>query len=148
MFNPLTPAEVVGAIGRAARDAARSEEPASEFARGQLMSAYSASRHLGVELESFEPELRLFGQAVAACIRQRADAGGDGERMAALADRVEATSDARAVGDAVCELLDALRGDAGVAAGELRTEVRSLLRQLADREVDLLADVIEGPARA
>lgn len=148
MFNPLTPAEVVGAIGRAARDAARSEEPASEFSRGQLMSAYSASRHLGVELESFEPELRSFAQAVAGRVRDRAEALADGDRARALADRLDATADARAAGDAVCELLDDLRGDGGPAAGELRAEIRTLLRQLADREVDLLADVIEGPARS
>jgi hypothetical protein len=111
------------------------------------MSAYSASRHLAVEIESFEPELRSFAAAVAGRIRAKAGEMGNGDRLHALADGLDATSDARAVGDAVCELLDGLRTDGAAAAVELRTDVRSLLRQLADREVELLADVIEGPKR-
>jgi hypothetical protein len=136
MFNPLTPTQLVVAIGQTGRDAARHEEPANEFSRGQLLSAYSISRHLAVELNSFGPELRVFAGAVAAGIRARSK---DQE----IADRLEATTDPREIGDAVCELLDALRADP--AAAEHRAEVRALLGDLADREVELLAAAIEGP---
>lgn len=145
MFNPLTPAEVVTAIGRTARDAARSDEPASEFSRGQLMSAYSASRHLAVELGSFEPELRQFAGAVAAAMRSRAAELDDAGSFQVLASQLDVSSDPHAIGDAICELLSALRRDGRPDAAELRSEVHALLRRLADREVEILADVIEAP---
>ena len=53
MFNPLTPSEMVTAIGLAARTAARGEGELDEFDRGQLMSAYSATRHLAIEIDRF-----------------------------------------------------------------------------------------------
>jgi hypothetical protein len=56
----MTPTDMVTAMGRATRDAARSAEPASEFSRGQLMSVYSASRHLAVDVAQFPTELRAF----------------------------------------------------------------------------------------
>ena len=58
MFNPLTPSEMVSAIGLAARATARSESELDDFDRGQLMSAYSATRHLAIEIASFSAELR------------------------------------------------------------------------------------------
>ena len=128
MFSPLTPADVVIAIGRATRDAARSSEPASDFSRGQLMSAYSASRHLGVELVSFAPELRSFAQELAA-------------DLPAL-DRARS---AHEIGDLVAAALDDLRGDPSPHAAELRARLHTALRRLCDREVELLADVIEAP---
>jgi hypothetical protein len=140
VFSPLTPADVVTAIGRAARDAARSDEPASEFSSGQLMSAYSASRHLGVELARFDTELASFAGAVAADLR---DAGG--ERLAQRANHVAQARDAHAIGDLVAVTLDELRGDPAPVAAQLRGRLRSALRELADREVELLAEVIEGP---
>ncbi len=145
MFNPLTPADTVNAMGRAARDSARSDDPGDGFVRAQLLSVYSASRHLGVELASFEPEVRAFARAVASATGQ---AGEDGE-LERLAGQLAETSDPRAVGELVCELLDRLREDSSsrARARELHTAVRSELVKLIDREVELLADVIEGPAR-
>jgi hypothetical protein len=144
MFNPLTPAEVTTAMGRAARDAARSDDPADAFVRAQLLSVYSASRHLGVELTAFEPELRGFAAAVADAVSA---AGPGDDRWAAIAAELAATAEAREMGDLVCRLLDALRADAGQQAAGLRGVVRARLAELAGREVDLLAAVIEGGAR-
>jgi hypothetical protein len=135
MFNPLSSSEVVLAVGRAARDAARNDEPASEFSRGQLMSAYSASRHLGVELASFGAELRAFSDEVAAAIRS----AGNGALLP-LADQLAAASSPDRIGELVCGVLEELDDD----QAELRTTIQSALRRLSDREVELLADVIEG----
>ena len=57
MFNPLTPSEMVAAIGMAARTTARGDGELDEFDRGQLMSAYSATRHLAIEIYSFSDQL-------------------------------------------------------------------------------------------
>ncbi len=58
MFNQLTPADTVKAIGATTQRIARGGGATSEFDRDQLMSTYSATRHLAVELSSYEPELR------------------------------------------------------------------------------------------
>ena len=60
MFNQLTPSEVVTAIGATLRGAARGEGQASDFGRDQLMSAYSATRHLRVELVEYPPVWSAF----------------------------------------------------------------------------------------
>ena len=49
-------------------------------------------------------------------------------------------------GELVCELLDRLREDDSAAARQLQSAVRSELVKLIDREVELLAAVIEGAA--
>ncbi len=148
MFNPLAPAEVVTAMGKAAHAAARSEEEATAFSRVQLLSTYSASRHLAVELESFDAELRRFARTVAAAVRGRLAGLPDADGLEALADRLDERSDPQAVGALVGDLLAGLREADAPAAVALRTEVQRRLRELADREVDLLAAVIEPPPRA
>ncbi|MFX7063735.1 hypothetical protein ABTH87_18940, partial [Acinetobacter baumannii] len=70
MFVPLTPAQMVSAIGATARQAARRQEPHDEFAQGQLKAAYSASRHLAIELDSFAPVLGEFAARVAAAAQR------------------------------------------------------------------------------
>jgi hypothetical protein len=124
MFNPMTPAELISAMGRAARDVARSDDPADPFVRSQLLSVYSASRHVAVELEAFEPELRAFRDAV----------GLEG-------------ADPQALADETCMLLETLRADPSPQASERLAATRAALMALVDREVDLLADAIEGPSR-
>ncbi len=142
MFNPLTPAETTTAMGRAARDAARSADPADGFVRAQLLSVYSASRHLGVELSSFDPEVRAFSAGVAGAI----EISGASPDLGPLADELAETTDPRVAGELVCELLDRLREDDSAAARQLQSAVRSELVKLTDREVELLAAVIEGAA--
>jgi hypothetical protein len=141
MFNQLTPADTVKAIGATTQRIARGGGAASEFDRDQLMSTYSATRHLAVELSSYEPELRRFREGLAAEIRE-ADLEDPGGERAAIADRLAEASDARAVGSAVCDLLDRLRTDGSPQAKALRAEVHASLRRLADAEVNLLADAL------
>jgi hypothetical protein len=146
MFNPMTPAEVVTALGGAARTAGRSQEPASDFSRGQLMSAYSASRHLSVELAEFEPELRAFADAMAQRFEQ-APASVDADRFALRAAELRRTAQAAPIGDLIASALEDLRTASDPEAVELRTAVYNAVRALSDREVALLADVIEAKRR-
>jgi len=149
VFNPLTPAQVVTAMGEAAHVAARSEADATAFSRVQLLSTYSASRHLAVELESFDAERRAFARAVTAAVRDAA-AGlpdADADALTGLAGQLEERSDGREVGELVSELLGRLREADGPAPNALRTTVHALLRALADREVDLLAESIEPASK-
>jgi hypothetical protein len=141
MFNQLTPSDLVSAIGVTVRDAARSDDPAGDFQRDQLMSAYSATRHLAVELSSFGPELERFRQAVLARVRSTA-ADATTADLGTIAARLEDDPTAGGIGGAVADLLAALRDDDGEAAAGLRADVHVLLRELADREVDLLADAL------
>lgn len=139
MLDPLTPTEVVAAIGAAARAAARSEDPGDAFSRGQLRSASSSARHLAVELESFDAERRALAATVADALDGHA-------RHAAVARRLRGAGDARdvrALAGTLCALLAELRADPLPEAAALRAQVHTALRAMADREVDLLAAAIE-----
>jgi hypothetical protein len=143
MFNPLTPSEMVTAIGMAARTTARGDGELDEFDRGQLMSAYSATRHLAIEIESFRGELSARCAAIADAVDQACagDGAAEADALRALAARLRASLDARTAGDAIGELLELCR-EHGLAA--LRGETRTQLRALCDAEVTLLADGIEA----
>jgi hypothetical protein len=140
MFNQLTAAEVVGAIGVTLRGAARSEQAASDFERDQLMSAYSATRHLAVELDAYPAELKRFTTAATELLvsADRQDSGAVGAEIARLGE----TGDTAALGAVIADLLTSLRVDSSEAASLLSARLRALLRGLADREVDLLADAL------
>jgi hypothetical protein len=139
MFNPMTPSEMVAAIGTAARTTARGDGELDEFDRGQLMSAYSATRHLAIEIESFRGELSARCAAIADAVDS--ESGGDADALGELAARLRGSPDARGAGDAIGELLDLCR-EHGLSA--LRGEIRTQLRALCDAEVTLLADGIEA----
>jgi hypothetical protein len=141
MITPLTPAEMVTAIGRTARAAARAEEPLSEFQRSQLMSAYSGSRHLTVELASFPAEVEAFCTALAETLE--ADPPVELPELAAVAAQLRETTDPRHAGEVVSALLNLLRARPSPATAALRARVQGSLRDLCDREVDLLADALE-----
>jgi hypothetical protein len=143
----MSPSDVVTAVGRTARDAARSEADASEFARAQLMSAYSASRHLAVELAAFRPELEWFAGAVVGELRA-ARGLATGAALSGLAGELESTMNAQRAGDLMSQILEALRDDGSSESANLRARLHTLLRRLSEREVELLADAIEGPPRA
>src|ERR1700735_2733706 len=106
MFNPLTPSELVAAIGLAARATARGDGELDDFDRGQLMSAYSATRHLAIEIESFRAELSARCAAIADAVDNTSGAGAgagdadagdaDADTLRALAARVRTSPDARA----------------------------------------------------
>ena len=151
MFNPLTPSEMVAAIGLAARTTARGDGELDEFDRGQLMSAYSATRHLAIEIESFAGELSARCAAIADAVdaasrrgrRRRATPARrcDAAELGAL-PRNAGAPDAPAPRSAT--LLGHCRScrDRGLVA--LRGEIRTQLRALCDAEVALLADGIEA----
>jgi hypothetical protein len=150
MFNPLSLSEMVTAIGLASRAAARQEGPLDEFDRGQLMSSYSATRHLAIELTCFAPELRRQSEAIAAAADRAARELGndpDAEALQALADQVQRAPDAPAVGAAVADLLALARRHDAPPWVALRGEVRRCLRALCDREVELLAEGLEAGRR-
>ena len=69
MWIPLTPAEVVAAMGAPARAAARAPERLAEWERAQLLSVYSASRHLAAELAGVEPHTPAVAAELAAVLR-------------------------------------------------------------------------------
>jgi hypothetical protein len=141
MFNQLSPAEVTTAIGATLRAAARSDGQASEFERDQLMSAYSATRHLAVELATFEPELRSFTTQVTRQLRADEIPGLERD-LGRLSERLEGAGSVSDVGEAICVLFESLDRAPSPAANALRSRVHVLLRALADREVDLLADAL------
>ena len=140
----MTTSEVVSAVGRAARDAARSRGEDSEFSRGQLMSAYSASRHLSVELSRFPAELEAFAAGVADQLT-RARQVSRADDLTVIAAELNRASDAPRIGNLVAAALDLVRDDPATAAVSLRASLLRALRGLSDREVELLADAIEGP---
>jgi hypothetical protein len=142
VFNQLTPAETVTAIGATIRMAARRDEPASAFDRDQLMSAYSATRHLAAELAGYELPLVQFTAAVAASIRACPDPNLRGDLLS-RADRVAASRDVAMLGHEIGEMLAALGCSSSDAATALQRELHGHLRSLAGREVDLLADALD-----
>jgi hypothetical protein len=145
MFAPLRPAEMVTAIGRAARTAGRAEGEPTEFERGQLMSAYSATRHLAVELDHFATErARLRDDVAAAVAVATATLAADDPAHAWLDGMPTTSDDERALGEDLCVLLDACRDHPGEPWATLHRVVRGQLRALCDREVSLLTEVIEA----
>jgi len=141
MFNQLSPAEVTTAIGATLRAAARSEGQTSEFERDQLMSAYSATRHLAVELATFEPELRAFSAQGAEGLRA-AEIPSLHQELLLLAKQLDGATSASDVGETICVLFESLDRAPSPRADALRAAVHVRLRALSDREVDLLADAL------
>jgi hypothetical protein len=147
MFNPLTPAQYVMAIGLAARDQARDEQAPGEFRRGQLMSAYSGSRHLAVELTWFGPELARFASRAADEVAATAAADPHDDALRELEAGLRGGDGPADVGRRVSELLEHLRAHPSPEYDGLRTRLQALLAELCDREVTLLAEAIEGDRR-
>jgi hypothetical protein len=137
VFNQLTQAQVVTAIGATNRAVARSPS-VSDFDRDQLMSCYSATRHLAAELTTFGPAHLRFSAAVYERVAEAVSAGVD----AVWAERLRGTSDPAELGEVLSELLARLREDPSRDAADLRRDLHRYLRDLADQEVDLLADAL------
>lgn len=139
MFNQLTDAQVVSAIGATNRAVARSNSM-SEFDRDQLMSCYSATRHLAAGLTSLGPVHQRFAETVCARIAEAAERGL--EELEALTARLRGTADPADLGPVLSELLERLRKDSSAEAVVLRRDLQRALRRLADQEVDVLADAL------
>lgn len=126
MFNPISTPEVILAIGGVLK-AAASEEAGDEYRRGQVLSAYSISRHLAAE-ETAAPELRAwFADELERILGERAGGGW------AAADPAE-------LGERLCLALAELRGATDADSQRTAAALRAALRQLCDREVAALAD--------
>lgn len=147
MWNPLTPAQVVAAMGVTARDAARSEQTLDDWERGQLLSVYSATRHLAAEIGEVEPLVGAVTADLAAALRTCPEEHTSSAPLTALATKLDDTLDPRAAADLACQALDILRNDPSAASAGVRGAVRKALRRAVELEVQILADAIEGPAR-
>ena len=123
MFNALRTEQLIAGIGAVGRAAAAASGPPDEYARGQLLSAYSVSRLLAAEV-SAEAELLawLRGELLDAlgrqCRRRR---------------RIEAAPDAVAIGGVLVDLLAEFRQSG--EDPELRTRIHAILREMAEREL-------------
>ena len=146
MWNPLTPADVVAAMGGPAQAAARCAQELTEWERGQLLSVYSATRHLAAELGAVEPHVRAVADELGAALRSAPPTLPDAGGLTALAARLAATADPRAVAGLTCEALDLLRADGSATAEAVRAALRAGLKRAVGLEVAALADAIEGAA--
>ncbi len=134
MFNSLRTDQLIAGIGATARTAAGATGPPDDYARGQLLSAYSVSRLLAAEVSG--------EAALLAWLRgELLDALGDNPAAA----KIEAAPDAVAIGGVLVDLLAELR-ESGEDP-ELRTRIHAILREMAGRELAALAARPEGSSR-
>ncbi|MEZ5076829.1 MAG: hypothetical protein R2725_05240 [Solirubrobacterales bacterium] len=132
MFNPLRADQLIAGMGRTMRAAAAADGPADDYARGQLLSAYSISRLLASEVRA-QPELLawLRGEALAALERSADPAA------APAGERIAAAGDPAAIGEALVDLFAELRREG--RDSELRDSLHAVLREMAARELAVLA---------
>lgn len=132
MFNALRTDELIAGMGTTMRAAAAAEGPADEYARGQLLSAFSISRLLAAEVRASAGLLAwLKGELDAAL------AASEDPAAAPAREQVAAAADGNEVGDALVELLAELRAEGRDQA--LRERVQAILREMAARELAALA---------
>ncbi len=137
MFNALRTETLIAGMGTTMRAAAAAGGPVDEYARGQLLSAYSVSRLLAAEVRAAPGMLEwLRGELLAALERSEDPAA------APARERIAVAPDGNAVGEALVELLAELRGEGRDA--ELRARVHAVLREMAARELAALAARPEG----
>jgi hypothetical protein len=134
MFNAISTPDLIAGMGRTMRAAAGAEGEADEYARSQLLSAYSISRLLAAEVRA-EAELLawLRGELLAALAE--AD-GAEASAADSARGRIEEAADSGAVGDALVDLLAELRQ---LPDSPLRVRVHAVLREMATRELAALA---------
>jgi hypothetical protein len=131
MFNPLRTEELIAGMGKTMRAAAAAHGPADDYARGQLLSAYSISRLLAAEVRAEAGLLTWLRGELGAALAASADPD-----AAAAAERI-AAADAGEIGDALVDLLATLR-ESG-REPELRARLHAVLREMASRELAALA---------
>ena len=134
MFNSLRTDQLIAGIGATARTAAGATGAPDDYARGQLLSAYSVSRLLAAEVSG--------EAALLAWLRSELlDALGDNP----AATKIEDAPDAIAIGGVLVDLLAELR-ESGEDP-ELRTRIHAILREMAGRELAVLAARPEGSSK-
>jgi hypothetical protein len=137
MFNPLRTDELIAGMGTTMRAAAAASGPADDYARGQLLSAFSISRLLAAEVRGSAGLLVWLRGELDEALAASADPA-----AAAARERIAAAPDAATVGDALVDLLADLRGDG--REPELRARIHTVLREMASRELAALAARPEG----
>jgi hypothetical protein len=137
VFNSLRTDQLIAGIGATARTAATATGPADDYARGQLLSAYSVSRLLAAEVRA---EATLLAWLRGELLEALATAPDDPAAVAA-ATRIEAAPDAIEIGGALVDLLADLRArpDGSDPAPDLRGRIHAILREMAERELVALA---------
>jgi hypothetical protein len=134
VFNSLRTDQLIAGIGATARTAAGATGAPDDYARGQLLSAYSVSRLLAAEVSG--------EAALLAWLRSELlDALGDNP----AATKIEAAPDALGIGGILVDLLAELR-ESGEDP-ELRTRIHAILREMAGRELAVLAARPEGSSK-
>lgn len=141
MFNSLRTDQLIAGIGATARTAAGATGPPDDYARGQLLSAYSVSRLLAAEVSG---EAALLAWLRGELLDALATAPDDSAATAA-ATQIEAATDGNEIGGALVDLLADLR--ARDEEPELRTRIHAILREMAERELAALAARPEGSSR-
>jgi hypothetical protein len=132
VFNSLRTDQLIAGIGASARAAATATGPADEYARGQLLSAYSVSRLLAAEVRAEAGLLAWLRTELLEAL-----AGSGAAAAVPTAARIEDAADAIEIGGALVDLLAELR-----ESGEdpvLRSRIHAILREMADRELAALA---------
>jgi hypothetical protein len=125
MLNPMSTAEVVRAVG-AVLEASAAGGSDDGYRRGQVLSAFSVCRHLAAE-EAGRRELAEWLEAASAPV---------------LADRGEAPLSAarpEEAGERLASLMDELRAAEDERSREALRELRSVLHELCEREIAILA---------
>jgi hypothetical protein len=134
VFNSLRTDQLIAGIGATARTAAGATGAPDDYARGQLLSAYSVSRLLAAEVSG--------EAALLAWLRSELlDALGDNP----AASKIEEAADGIEIGGILVDLLAELR-ESGEDP-ELRTRIHAILREMAGRELAALAARPEGSSR-
>ncbi len=126
MFNPMSPSELILAIGRVLRAAADGDGPTDDYRRGQLLSAYSIARHLSAEEAARDRLVEWFQAEAAVALEAHPDT-----RAKILAAR-----DGTEIGELLADLLESLDADDEA----LHERLQPLFVGMADREVAALAD--------
>lgn len=146
MFNPLSRAEMIVAVGRVLKSAAGGGPP-DEYRRSQLLSAYSIARHLAAEERAAAGLMRWFRDELDSLLQEAAsDWRGDPatrDVVARVAERVRSEAGIDELGAELTDLMLALRAAGDQSSRALGQSLRALLRELCDREVEALA---EAPA--
>jgi hypothetical protein len=160
VFNSLRTDQLIAGIGATARTAAGATGAPDDYARGQLLSAYSVSRLLAAEVSG---EAALLAWLRAELLDALATAPDDPAATAA-ATRIEDATDGNEIGGALVDLLadlrarstdDRVRSSGRIATesanspggDELRTRIHAILREMAERELAALAARPEGSSR-
>jgi hypothetical protein len=134
VFNSLRTDQLIAGIGATARTAAGATGTPDDYARGQLLSAYSVSRLLAAEVSG--------EAALLAWLRSELlDALGD----RSVATKIEAAPDGITIGGILVDLLAELR-ESGEDP-ELRTRIHAILREMAGRELAVLGARPEGSSK-